>query len=210
MAVASAAIPAAIIYFLLIAPAREVLVAVKGDFNRAGQLLDERMTQADRLRTASALLATLPPETAVKTEEMIPITKDTEGLLQILEDRAAEFGFILRNLEIAEASEKESPMPQLRVLKLSLGVAGGDYAAFVKFLGSLQKTARLMDVTSVSFSAGTGNYAVNAKSYWLADGARSPASIDADFFQNPVFMGLERLRAELRPEPRGNEKPFSR
>lgn len=207
---ASAALPAVLIFFFLIAPVRVALVAAKGDFDRESQLLKERMSQADRFEKASVFLATLPAETVAKAEEMIPPAKDTEGILQILEDRAAEFGFLLRNLDITEVPEKESPMPQLRVLKLSLGIAGGDYAAFVKFLGGLQKTARIFDVTSVSFSSGTGNYAVNARSYWLAESARLPAAIDEDFFRNSVFAGMERLRADLRPEPRGNEKPFSR
>lgn len=207
---ATAIIPATAIFFLLIAPTRDALMARKGDFERATRLLNERTAQTNRLEKDSALLATLPPEAIKTIEEMIPAAKDTEGLLQILEDRAAEFGFILRNLDIAEATEKESPLPQVRVLKLSLSVVGGDYAAFVKFLGALQKTARLLDVTSVSFSAGTGNYAVNAKSYWLTDLERPPLALDADFFKNPIFAELERLRAELRPEPRGNAKPFSR
>lgn len=207
-AIAAGVLPALAIIFLLVLPARTALKDARGKVSQAMTARAERQARLGALQKSLAFIETLPAHTADKVLEIFPTAPDREGLLQILEDRAAAFGFVLKNLDIADAPDKESPLPQVHLLKLSMGIAGGDYPAFVKFLEGLERTARLTDVTSVNFSSGTGAYTLNARAYWISDSTRAPLALDPAFFESPMFAGLEAARAELKPEPRGNKTPF--
>lgn len=110
-----------------------------------------------------------------RLEKMLPDNVDNVRLVLDLDSIAARYGMRIRNIAL-EATETRSQRGQVgssdsdyQSVVLSFSVAG-EYDAFRSFLEDLEQSLRLVDVTSVAFSAtpsGLYDYSVGVKTYWL-------------------------------------------
>lgn len=110
-----------------------------------------------------------------RLEKMLPDNVDNVRLVLDFDSIAARYGMRLRNIAL-EVDESRADRGQVgaddadyQSVVLSFSVTG-DYNAFRGFLEDLEQSLRLVDVTSVTFSAsptGSYDYSVGVKTYWL-------------------------------------------
>lgn len=201
-------LPMVMIIFLLIMPAQEEAVKLKIE---QGQLKNNRDKKDGDWRDLSQslnLINALPAHDVAKLEEILPVYEDFEGLIQILSDKAAASGLILKTVDITPAASNEKVVPGTKILKIAANFANGDYYSFKNLISALESNARIFDIRSVSFTANSGNYAVNLQTYWLDSSKGTSLKIDNSVFDNPVFKMLQPARRELRAEPKGDGMPF--
>ncbi len=84
-----------------------------------------------------------------KTFYLLPVEKDTPGLIVQLEAMASENGLILEGISFTEKVEKG--VATYKTLKVSLELYGS-YMAFKSFLEAIEYNVRIMDITSIEFS----------------------------------------------------------
>lgn len=202
--------PLIILSLILVRPFYSRDRQAQGDLETAKNLLTKKQDEAALFAKSWEKISSLSLADQKKLTEILPTNKDIEGLLQILEDKAAAQGFILKNLEINEAGAQEkTPVSGVKQLKIAANFAGGDYAAFKKLLQSLEKTARLLDVASINFASQAANYALNISAYWLPETAQLVSGqLNEQIFSDPAFQNLEPSRADLKAEPIGKDNPF--
>lgn len=202
-------LPLVILSLVLVKPFYNQDAQAQNDLETTKNLLTKKQNEAELFAKNWEKISSLSLVDQKKLAEILPTDKDTEGLLQILEDKAAGQGFILKNLEINEAGAQEkAPAPGVKQLKIAANFAGGDYAAFKKLLQSLEKTARLLDVSSINFASQAANYALNISSYWLPESKLVSGKLNEQIFSDPAFQNLEPARADLKAEPIGKDNPF--
>ncbi len=173
--------------------------------------------------------------------KMLPSQFDPDTVIVMLENRIKAHGLLLKRVNVKEAEEAKNlstaalgiPPPPYKTITFSASVSG-PYSSFLAFLSDLEKSLRLIDVGSISFSsASTDVYEFNieAKTYYAPvsssvefssegqeNGAREISSmlttlknieIDLDFFNNDIFQGfLEFFTAIETPSQHGRANPF--
>ncbi len=103
--------------------------------------------------------------------KFLPDSIDNVRLIIDINKIASDFGMTIRNISI-KGGDQSALGPDSRsygVATLGFSVSG-PYQTFKKFLGALETSLRLIDVTSLSFSAGDKDqyeYNVEIKAYWL-------------------------------------------
>lgn len=88
-------------------------------------------------------------EAIKKTSYLLPVEKDTSGLIVQFEAMASESGLILGGISFTEKVEKG--VAAYKTLKVSLELYGS-YMAFKSFLGAVEYNVRIMDINSIEFS----------------------------------------------------------
>lgn len=207
MAILAAFLPLLLMWIFLIAPTQAKMSGFKEDLNQAKILLDNTEQSSQTASQSAGLINQIEVSNLQKLHEFLPSTSDKEGLLQILEDKAKESGFVLKTVEINEAVKEALPA-RVKAMRIAANFVGGDYKAFKNLLSALEKNARLFDISSLSFGGGGGSYSLNFKTYWLENAAGAALKIDQKVFEDPVFQKLIPARRELKPEPKGKENPF--
>lgn len=199
-----------VIVFMII-PARNKNIALKNEIENVKNTLATKSDNLAALNQSLAVLNAIPANDILKLQEILPGEKDIAGLLQIFEDKAIENNFILKTIDITSppAGGRGGVLPaRTGTLQITTNFVGGDYTAFKNLISSLEKNARLFDITSFRFEQGTTNYFINLKTYWLESADGSPISFDQAFFADPVFKMLNPARRELKIEPKGKDNPF--
>jgi len=207
MAILAVFLPLLLIWIFLITPTRAKMGGSKEDLNQAKILLENTKQSSQTASQSASLINQIEASNLQKLHEFLPSTSDREGLLQILEDKAKESGFVLKTMEINEAVKEVLPA-RVKALRIAANFVGGDYKAFKNLLSALEKNARLLDISSLSFGGGGGSYSLNFRTYWLESATGAALRIDQNVFEDPVFKKLIPSRRELKPEPRGKENPF--
>lgn len=140
-----------------------------------------------------------------KLNRIVPPTPDSSGLLVYLEKTTADRGIRLRRAEF----EKESVNQQKKIQTTSLNynvlpisfTVSSSYDSFKSFLSALERSARVMDVTDISFTVSKTNFfefTIKSKTYYSKiqsaindlQGLRNVA-IDTSFFNDPQFIELD-------------------
>ena len=78
----------------------------------------------------------------------VPTGQDIPGLLVSLESLASENGIVFSGVNF---KQKDLKTPGIKTLTMEIKIKGS-YAAFQGYLGAMEKSLRLFDVTGVSFS----------------------------------------------------------
>jgi hypothetical protein len=143
---------------------------------------DLAMEKAEELRKVRDDLAkrynNFTEDQKAQLQKILPDNIDNIRLIIEVNDKIAQaFGMNIRNFRTdAGTTENGDKKPvgkdngQYGVLTLSFSTTA-TYDTFLDFLSALQSSLRIMDVSSIQFSAGseTGvyDYAVTLKTYWL-------------------------------------------
>lgn len=148
----------------------------------ADKLGDLEKTVTDFQRKNSEMVA--------KLDVILPSSAQLPELLAQLEGLVGYSNFKIKGLSVVKATEERtstkskskaakqeekttivSSLPDnIKVLKVSLTVAGGDYPEFKKFLNNIEEHVRIFDVTSFSFNAGkdgVSGYSINLQTYYF-------------------------------------------
>jgi Tfp pilus assembly protein PilO len=199
-------LPAIGVFFILIAPVEKKEESLREQLKQLEKAKENKIGQLKTLDESNQLLANLSLTDIEKLKELLPNQKDIEGLLQVLEDKAQENGFILKNVEISEAKQEKLTIPGVKTLKITANFIGGNYESFKNLLSALERNARLLEIISINFAPGTGNYSLNMESYWLEKSPSLSLQIKANFFDEPLFKILKSGRRELKVEPSEERK----
>lgn len=131
-----------------------------------------------------------------KIAEVLPAKPELPELIVQLEALVKSSNFKLDSIDISESLKEKVPVnagkgstttvkvkvkellpalpEEMRILKITLTVSGGDYLSFKNtLLKNLEQHVRLFDLTSISFTAQAGEtatYQLNLQTYYLAKG----------------------------------------
>jgi len=175
--------------FRIIAPIALVIAAIALFFTQTSPILDEmktyRETQAARqkvldiigqyqeqLKTKKIEFNKLDPFSVDSMNRLLPDSIDNVKLIIDINQIAATRGMTIRNISIKGNENNLAIGPDTRsfgVATLGFSVTA-PYKIFKDFVGDLEKSLRLIDVTALSFSSGDKDqyeFNLEIKSYWL-------------------------------------------
>ena len=112
--------------------------------------INSRNAYFQNLRSLSEKLEEFKEDVA-KIEAALPSDPSPPSFYNFLQKTVSENGLILRNIGGFAVSPLTSN-PSLNAISLSLEVSGS-YASLKNFLGAIEKSARIVEVNSISFSA---------------------------------------------------------
>lgn len=188
-------VPFVLLYYLLVAPTKNSLSVLKNQVaeleNTLAKIKEDKKLAEENARK----LEKISQLALNKAEEALPSQPKVENLLQIFEDKAREYGFVLKNLTIneipKEVGQKDLLLPRnVFALRLQANFAGGDYNALKHLINGLENNARLFDIESINFSAGKGEYVIVLRTYWLAETKPQNLRFDEEFFLSKQFQNL--------------------
>lgn len=117
-------------------------------------------------------------EDLARLEEMVPKKIDNVRLVTEIDALGEQYGISVRSIQLVEEKQIQEEgsivdggSDQYRILRISFVFEAG-YDSFVKFMGDLERNLRIVDLSTLSFSAvsdvgGTYTYNVTIKTYWL-------------------------------------------
>ncbi len=117
-------------------------------------------------------LDNFPEDIHTRLEKFLPDHIDNVRLIIDLIALGNRYGFSVHNPQIVAKKSGTSVGPDLNKydsVDLSFSLSA-PYVGFEQFLGNLEESLRLMDLTAVSFTAGDKDvydYAVTIRTYWL-------------------------------------------
>ncbi len=150
---------------VLISERDEYQVAL-ADFRELQTLKDQLLSQYN----------TISQSDFDRLNKLLPPAIDSGNIIVMLEDRARENGILLKKIDIKESQESTSgltnalgaPPPPYKTVELSFAISG-PYVSVLSFFGDLEKSIRLFDVKSVSFSSSPADiyeFNISAKTYF--------------------------------------------
>ncbi len=154
-------------YFLLIRPSLgDILAGGRLDLAPAQARLAESQTYRDKLDKAAKKLAELPSDSLGKMKALVPETGDPVGVFADFEDLAKRSGFVLKGVSTSLDVPADSVSGR-SVIKVTVGISGGDYRKLKRFLGLLETFRRVYDIRSVSVGTDTTDYSLDIYTYYL-------------------------------------------
>jgi hypothetical protein len=114
----------------------------------------------------------VPEKERERLEKLIPDNIDNVRLIIDIDEMAASHGMKIRNFKTVTDDAKDTVGADNRVygtLTLTFSTSA-TYPTFLTFIKDLERSLRLIDITSVTFAAGEGSiydYNVTVKTYWL-------------------------------------------
>lgn len=148
------------------------------EFSENRRILSNALSNSRQIaERRDELLATF---NAVSTQDIerlrkvLPDNVDNVRLILEIDSIAARYGMALQDISIdADTRSGEGALgPDARLygsIELHLTITG-PYASFIEFLQDLERSLRLVDITKLSFVAGSTDfhqYEVVIKTYWL-------------------------------------------
>jgi Tfp pilus assembly protein PilO len=126
------------------------------------------------------LLATydsIPRDKLNRLNEILPTEKDISGILVNFEKMTQERGMLMKKIEFLKEGKSVTPRTTIgqsagpaSEISYSLSVVGS-YEALRSLLLALEQNLRIVDVSTIGFSSGSGesalwDFAISAKSYY--------------------------------------------
>lgn len=145
----------------------------------------ERSGYQEALTNSRALMAkrdglvstynTIPGSDIGRLEELLPDHVDNVRLIMDLSSIASRYGLTLtniRNIQSGEAAKGEIVAESSGIGSATLNFSvTAPYSTFQAFLADLEKSLRIVDVNSISFSASENStdydFNIGVKTYWL-------------------------------------------
>lgn len=153
-------------------------IAAIGVINKELNVYQDTLKQADELEQQIKKLRgdidALNPEDMEKLKKLVPDNVDTISLIIDINNIAANFGLAISNISLG-ANKEDSSSTQTRSDSLYDSVdfsfkVKAVYPNFISFISALEKSLRLVDITSITFSPaenGTYDFSVNLRTYWI-------------------------------------------
>ena len=153
----------AVLIFVLLLTAFSVLQPKIKELTKIGKEISQKETEIElnqnyfvRLRDTKTELDKYQPELS-KIDSSLPNDALVPDFLGFLQGATSQSGLLLQKSG-SFVTSPSSNFPLLQETTFSVGVAGS-YGAFKTFLNSLEKSARVIEVNSITFSPGTASAA---------------------------------------------------
>jgi Tfp pilus assembly protein PilO len=146
------------------------------------KVIDDSKNLIKRREEVLSIYNKIDPENRLKLEKMIPDNQDNVRLIIDLNGVASRNGMVIKNIKTA--SQKDNT-PQSSSSGTRAVVLPGtyntvsmtfdtstNYPNFLKFLGDLQASLRIMEISKISLKAndnGNYDYNVEIKTFWLKE-----------------------------------------
>ena len=142
--------------------------------------LETTLTRFRELREARDRLLsrynTILRQDLERLETLLPKTPATGGIITQLDRLASSHALLLKSVDVKETQQQAtSPITRSRGRARQLTINTnlvGSYQSFRAFLQDLERSLRLMDVESLSFSSGGENvyqFTLRASAYWFPE-----------------------------------------
>lgn len=153
-------------------------IAAVGVISKELKVYQDTLKQADELEQQIKKLRSnidaLNPEDMEKLAKLIPGKVDTINLIIDINNIAANFGLAISNISLG-ANKEDGSNTSARNDTLYESVdfsfkVNATYPNFISFIEALERSLRLVDITSITFSpaeTGTYNFSVNLRTYWI-------------------------------------------
>jgi len=148
-AIAILVISILIIGVFLVFPRCQDLRALRLEIGRRNTELQSKEKHISNLQEASQELEKYQLELS-KIDSALPSSPSLPSLFNFLQKVSSQNGLILEEIGSFSVSVPEEK-PEIKEISLNLGVSGS-YSAFKNFLSTLEKSARLIEIESISFS----------------------------------------------------------
>lgn len=161
-----------------------LVVAIVGWFVFVGPLFNQyqnidvtskidELEQYDRVLSRFQTIMTeweaVSAQEKARLDYFLPKGEDVPTLLTMVEDMAIQSGFIVTMATLTKIEQPAIENTDVYPLIVSISLEGGDYRAFKNFINKAESNLRLIDINTINFQAGSGNYIVNLASYYLND-----------------------------------------
>ena len=146
----------------------KVLQATNAEYNNA-------IDQSNKLlKVRDSLLAkynSFRPEDLTRLEKLLPNNIDNVRLIIDINSITSKYGASIKNVKLSTPSAEADVTNNsgYRTMVLSFGVSTS-YNNFLNIMSDLERSLRLLDVTSISFKATDTEpyeYTISIKTYWL-------------------------------------------
>jgi len=143
---------------------------------------DDALTKSKELQQArNQLIAksdTFSPDDIRKLERLLPDNVDNIRLILDIDNIAMRYGLRIRGVSVSDpkGSRKEvggetigAAQDKIGSVELSFTIAAR-YEDFLRFLGDLERSVRVVDIQTMAFTVGEGDlvqYSLLIKTYWL-------------------------------------------
>jgi hypothetical protein len=142
----------------------------KSDYDRA---LNNSNELQDEKKKLLAKLEAMPDTNLDAISKLLPDNIDNIRLIIDVDEMAKTYGMRIRNFK-TDTSDKKDTIGKdngaYGTLTLTFSTAA-TYSTFLAFMRDLERSLRVIDVTSISFNATEANpiydYSVTIKTYWL-------------------------------------------
>ncbi|MDO8623961.1 MAG: hypothetical protein Q7R54_01270 [bacterium] len=151
------------------------VVKTKATIEREQAALDAASLFAKKQNELASAKNAISPDNLAHLETLLPGSVDNVGLILDLTALAARSGVLLSNINVtppasaAIASDAGTELSPIGSVDLTL-TAAGSYGAFRSFLASIERSARLLDVSNLSLAGsetGVYTYSMTVRLYWL-------------------------------------------
>ncbi len=162
------------LFFGYVSPTYTKLAALKAEASN----YDQALQKSKDLLSARDVLVTkynekFTADDLLRLERLVPDTVDNVRLVLDIDNIAARYGMVIKNVRVAaETEDKKNLGPDDGIfgsITLSFSV-NTNYNNFVQFIRDLENSLRLVDVIGVSFKATdstVNDYEITIRTYWL-------------------------------------------
>jgi Tfp pilus assembly protein PilO len=158
------------IFFGVVKPKYADIKVQREEVESYKDTLEESKKLDAMVKSLETQINSLDRENMSKLEKLIPDTISNVNLIIDINNIAANSGLTLRNIELKEvASGKSNSKALYDSIDLSFNVSAS-YESFLSFLGTLERSLRLVDITNISFAPGDADrydFKVTVRTYWL-------------------------------------------
>jgi hypothetical protein len=174
------------IFYLLLEPAYRGIQIARVEKSQYEKALNDSRAVEERQSILGAKYNEMAPSDIERLEKMLPDSIDNIRLIIEVDRIAQRYNMMLRDPRVSQ--QKEDVGSLQAALSASSGLASlygvgilsfgvtGTYEAYIAFIKDLEKSLRLIDITTIALSpassgggssAGTYNFETIIKTYWL-------------------------------------------
>jgi Tfp pilus assembly protein PilO len=161
----------ATLFFVQTRPILQDITVIEKERTALMQAQDSIDKFKEQLKQKNAIFNQIEDDKKARLRKFLPDNIDNVRLIIDINQIASDNGMTIRNISI-KGNDTSAIGPDSRpygVATLGFSVSG-PYQTFKRFLSALETSLRLVDITSLSFSAGEKDqyeYNIEIKSYWL-------------------------------------------
>ncbi len=101
-----------------------------------------------------------------KIDDALPQEPSVGKVIYFLQNASAENGMMIKSLSLSKASSGNSAVKNINEISFSLDMLG-DYSSLEKFMVSLEKSARIFEITNISFSSSPAQATQSSQQFQL-------------------------------------------
>lgn len=158
---------AAAAWFLLFVP-RIGSILPGGAYDTAAleSRLQEDQTYLAKLNRATEAVRLVNASQRSRVAGIVPETPDIPGLLVQMDELASRNGLVLVGVD-AVPVESVGNDAGIGKVSVTVNLDGGSYPQFLRYLYDVERSLRIIDPRTISFTPGSGAYGVTFTAYYL-------------------------------------------